>query len=205
MSTYFAIKREGASGLERIQEAHRTVSACSGRLHVQRLRSDSCRVITLSYPRDLRHVTFLYETYFAHIKGLVGFAKDFRLSPVMQWFHIESTLESLGGLVKTLIAELCPHNFWFSRCAVDPWICISNKCQDIFINYGCMTNHLETDWLKTANVYYLRFVDEEFSEDCNQVSASAVVLLERKAWLDDLLFFQDFLLILLFFFFLHLD
>ena len=118
----------------------------------------------------------------------------------MQWFHIESTLESLGGLVKTLIAELCPHNFWFSRCAVDPWICIYNKCQDIFINYGCMTNHLKTDWLKTANIYYLRFVDEEFSEDCNQVSASAVVLLERKAWLDDLLlFFQDFLLILLFF------
>ena len=43
------------------------------------------------------------------------------------------------------------------------------------------TNHLKTDWLETANIYYLRFVDEEFSEDCNQVSASAVVLLERKA------------------------
>jgi len=94
---------------------------------------------SLSFPRDLRHVTFLYEMYFAHRKGLMGFAKDFRLSPVMQWFHIESTLKSLGGLVKTLIAELYPHNFWFSRCAVDPWICVSNKCQDIFINYGCIT------------------------------------------------------------------
>lgn len=54
----------------------------------------------LSFPRDLRHVTFLYEMYFAHRKGLMGFAKDFSLSPVMQWFHIESTLKYLEDLLK---------------------------------------------------------------------------------------------------------
>ena len=50
----------------------------------------------------------------------MGFTKDFKLSPVKQWFQIENPLESLGRLVKTIIVELYLHNFWLSRSGLDP-------------------------------------------------------------------------------------